>query len=107
MPKDVTPAIAAETYRVLKTIHASNICHNDLENFRIRPEIGFCNIFIQQFSRNVYVLDFDAARVVDNTPDGQRLLAEEANKLARLFQIILSGENPRKRFSKEVIRLMA
>ncbi|KAL7911841.1 hypothetical protein GGI35DRAFT_300525 [Trichoderma velutinum] len=107
MPKDVTPAIAAETHRVLKTIHASNVCHNDLENFRIQPEIGFCNIFIQQYSKNVYVLDFDAARIVDNTPEGQSLLEEEANKLDRLFQIILSGENPRKRFPREVLRLMA
>ncbi|RFU81148.1 hypothetical protein TARUN_1057 [Trichoderma arundinaceum] len=107
MPKDVTPAIAAETHRVLKTIHASNVCHNDLENVRIRPEVGFCNIFIQQCSRNVYVLDFDAARIVDNTPEGQRLLEEEANNLDRIFQMILSGENPRKRFPREVLRLMA
>ncbi|KAL7947271.1 hypothetical protein V8C42DRAFT_282176 [Trichoderma barbatum] len=106
MPKDVTPAVAAETHRVLKTIHESNVCHNDLENFRIYPEIGFYNIFIQQYSRNVYVLDFDAARIVDNTPEGQRLLEEEANKLDRLFQIILSGENPRRRFPREVLRLM-
>ncbi|KAK4085163.1 uncharacterized protein Triagg1_153 [Trichoderma aggressivum f. europaeum] len=107
LPEHLTPAIAAEANRVLKTIHASNICHNDLENFRIRPEVGFCNIFIQQYSRNVYVLDFDAARVVDNTPEGKKLLEEEANNLDRLFQIILSGENPRKRFPREVLRLMA
>ncbi|KAL6818417.1 hypothetical protein GGI42DRAFT_359559 [Trichoderma sp. SZMC 28013] len=107
MPKDVTPTIAAETHNVLKTIHASNICHNDIENIRIHPEIGFCNIFIQQYSRNVYVLDFDAARIVDDTPEGQRLLEEEASKLDELFQIILSCENPRKRFPREVLQLMA
>lgn len=107
MPKDVTPAIAAETHLVLKTIHALNVCHNDLENFRIRPEVGFCNIFIQQYSRNVYILDFDAARIVDFSPEGQGLLEEEANKLDGLFQIILSGEDPHKRFPREVLRLMA
>ncbi|KAF3076060.1 hypothetical protein CFAM422_001480 [Trichoderma lentiforme] len=107
MPKDVTPAIVAETHLVLKTIHASNVCHNDLENFRIRPEIGFRNIFIQQYNRNVYILDFDTARIVDYSPEGQRLLEEEANKLDGLFQIILSGEDPRKRFPREVLRLMA
>ncbi|KAL7935368.1 hypothetical protein V8C35DRAFT_299280 [Trichoderma chlorosporum] len=106
MPKDVTPAIAAETHRVLKTIHARNVCHNDLENHRIRPKVGFCNIFIQQYSRDVYVLDFDAAKIVDATPEGQRLLEEEANKLDGVFQIILSGENPHKRFPREVLGLM-
>ncbi|KAK4070597.1 hypothetical protein Trihar35433_5064 [Trichoderma harzianum] len=107
MPKDITPAIVAETHLALKTIHASNVYHNDLENFRIRPEIGFRNIFIQQYSRNVYILDFDAARIVDFSPEGQGLLEEEANSLDELFQIVLSGEDPRKRFPREVLRLMA
>ncbi|KAL6817224.1 hypothetical protein J3E69DRAFT_344928 [Trichoderma sp. SZMC 28015] len=106
MPKDVTPAIAAETHLVLKTIHAMNVCHNDLENVRIRPEIGFRNIFIQQYSRNVYILDFDAARIVDFSPEGQGLLEEEADILDGLFQIILSGEDPRERFPRELLRLM-
>jgi serine/threonine protein kinase len=107
MPKDVTPAIAAETHRVLKTIHARNVCHNDLQNFRIRPEVGFCNIFIQQHSRDVYILDFDAAKIVDSTLEGQRLLEEETDKLNRVFQLILSGENPRNAIPREILWLMA
>jgi hypothetical protein len=105
-PTDVNSDIVAKTRDALNSVHAFNVCHDDLWSRRALPAIRFNNIFIQEYSRELYILDFNGAKLVENTLDGQASLREEMDELDNLMKFSISGENLYCLVPREVLRLM-